>query len=69
MHNFQVIANLQSKDFAKATRSKIQDNWTSTDAKYYGVDVEMLEDHGTAHLCVIDKDGNAVSVTSTINFL
>jgi len=48
-------------------RSKISDNFTSSDPKYYGADFDMPENHGTANMVVIDSMGNAVISTSTIN--
>ena len=48
-------------------RSKIARN-TLSEADYGG-DFEQVDDHGTTHISIIDPDGNAVSVTSTINLL
>ncbi|MCA9280263.1 MAG: gamma-glutamyltransferase [Phycisphaeraceae bacterium] len=33
----------------------------------YGTQVDLPEDHGTSHFCVIDPMGNAVACTETIN--
>lgn len=48
-------------------QSKISDNFTSTDPKYYGADYYMPVDHGTANMVVTDSMGNTVVATSTIN--
>lgn len=36
-------------------------------AEYYGTAVQIPEDDGTQHISIIDKDGFAVALTSTIN--
>lgn len=58
-----------SKSFAEEIRTKISDTTTSQNASYYGAEVSLLEDHGTAHLVVLAPNGDAISVTSTINFV
>lgn len=46
---------------------KIDDNATSNDPSFYGGDFEMGSDAGTSHTCVLAPNGDAVSVTSTVN--
>ncbi|OMJ09418.1 Gamma-glutamyltranspeptidase 1 [Smittium culicis] len=60
------ISKSQSKDFSAKLRSKISDNETHS-YQYYNLKNDIKNDHGTTHLSVIDKDGLAVSLTSTIN--
>ncbi|XP_046836284.1 scoloptoxin SSD14-like isoform X1 [Vespa crabro] len=61
--------NLTSKDYANQIRMKIEDTKTWSDPKHYGASFDVgTEDHGTAHLSVIAQNGDAVSVTSTINY-
>lgn len=63
---WQLVANLTSKDFADQIRKRIWDNQThSTD--WYGPVWEGRVKTGTAHLSVVAQNGDAVSVTSTIN--
>ena len=61
---------MTSESFAREARLKIRDE-TVNDADYYaGAGVSYTpDDHGTAHLSTLDKDGLAVSVTSSINLL
>ncbi|KAJ9582225.1 hypothetical protein L9F63_003435, partial [Diploptera punctata] len=63
----ELIQQLTSKSYAESVRQKISDNRTSQDPAYYGAEVVMPEDHGTAHITVLAPNGDAVSVTSTIN--
>lgn len=64
----EVVNNITSKFWAQMVRSKI--SWGTHPDAYYGGSFEALpEDHGTTHISVIDKHGNAVSVTSTINLI
>ncbi|XP_058443563.1 glutathione hydrolase 1 proenzyme-like [Malaya genurostris] len=63
----ELIRNLTSKDYADYIRAKIDDHRTFTDYKFYGADFTTPDDHGTAHVSVLAPNGDAVSVTSTIN--
>lgn len=58
---------MTSTDFAKEIRTKIFDNSTSQDPSYYGANTTQPNDSGTAHISVLAPNGDAVSVTSTIN--
>lgn len=64
----ELIKNLTSFEYAKEIARNISDAKTSNDFRDYGVDWSVPEDHGTAHLCVLAANGDAVSITSTINF-
>uniref|UniRef100_A0A1I7U5Y7 Gamma-glutamyltranspeptidase 1 n=1 Tax=Caenorhabditis tropicalis TaxID=1561998 RepID=A0A1I7U5Y7_9PELO len=61
-----IAKNITSKEWAEWVRSKITDETHPDD--YYGGSFESPpQDHGTTHVSIIDAQGNAVSVTSTIN--
>jgi gamma-glutamyltranspeptidase/glutathione hydrolase/leukotriene-C4 hydrolase len=62
----QLVANLTSRAYADAIRAQITDNSTHN-VSYYGPTFYDQYTTGTAQLSVIDAEGNAVSVTSTIN--
>ena len=61
------MSNLTSEDSAAAAFDRIKDNITFNDTSYYGGEYWGTQDAGTSHTCVIAPNGDAVSVTSTIN--
>ncbi|KAG2242356.1 hypothetical protein Bca52824_095803 [Brassica carinata] len=61
-----VVSDMLSPEFAKDLKKKINDDKTF-DPKYYGGIWNQIDDHGTSHLSIIDRERNAVSMTSTIN--
>ncbi|CAK5059699.1 unnamed protein product [Meloidogyne enterolobii] len=64
----EIVKNITSSEWAQLVRSKI--SWGTHPDSFYGGSFQALpEDHGTTHISVIDKYGNAVSVTSTINLI
>ncbi|XP_023218594.1 glutathione hydrolase 1 proenzyme-like isoform X2 [Centruroides sculpturatus] len=63
----QTVQKLLSKGFADETRARIKNNKISHNPEYYGLRFRKSEDGGTAHLSVIAPNGDAVSVTSTVN--
>ncbi|KAL6456220.1 hypothetical protein MHYP_G00347620 [Metynnis hypsauchen] len=62
----EAYATIQ-KEFAEHIRKKITDNGTY-DGQYYSISSDE-ETHGTTHLSILDEDGMAVSVTSSINYM
>ncbi|XP_030764165.1 glutathione hydrolase 1 proenzyme-like isoform X1 [Sitophilus oryzae] len=63
----ELLANLTSKEYAENIRKQIVDNATFDDPKHYGAVFYDKGDHGTAHISIVDQNGDAVSVTSSIN--
>ncbi|CAL1536404.1 unnamed protein product [Lymnaea stagnalis] len=61
-----LIQSLTSRKFANSIRQQISDNATY-DYRYYGPTFETGNTTSTSHLSVLDQEGSAVSVTSTIN--
>lgn len=53
--------------FAVEIRKLIKDDHTFNDMAYYGANFTNVEDHGTANIVVLAPNGDAISVTSTIN--
>ncbi|XP_071965545.1 glutathione hydrolase 1 proenzyme-like, partial [Antedon mediterranea] len=67
----QVMENLASEDFASNVRYTIKDDrLTYTNLSYYssGIFDETEKKGSTSHVSVLDENGNAVSVTTTINY-
>ncbi|KAG8194808.1 hypothetical protein JTE90_017249 [Oedothorax gibbosus] len=62
----EIIANLQSEDYAKSIWKQISDEQTYPTSFYKPV-MEITDDHGTAHVSVLAANGDAVSVTSSVN--
>ncbi|XP_046391098.1 scoloptoxin SSD14-like isoform X2 [Ischnura elegans] len=65
----ELVKNLTSKEYALAIRQLLSDNRTWQDPEHYGAVLSQPDDHGTAHVSVLSPDGDAVSVTSTVNLL
>ncbi|CAH0715406.1 unnamed protein product, partial [Brenthis ino] len=62
------IKNITSPHYGTEIRLKINDSATSNNTAYYGATEYQKSDFGTAHISVIASNGDAVSVTSSLNF-
>lgn len=65
----ELVQNLTSYEFAKEMRKKIDDFKTHNDISYYGSNLGAPEDHGTAHISVLAPNGDAISITGTVNYI
>ncbi|CAA7037118.1 unnamed protein product [Microthlaspi erraticum] len=61
-----VVNKMVSKSHADKIRSEISDIKTYP-PEHYRSRYSQLEDQGTSHFCVVDKDRNVVSMTTTVN--
>ncbi|ESK94248.1 gamma-glutamyltranspeptidase 1 [Moniliophthora roreri MCA 2997] len=62
----ELIDEVPTKEFATAIVANLTDDRTHP-PEYYNPIFDMTDDHGTQHVSVIDQDGTAVSLTSTVN--
>ena len=62
------VAELTSKAYAAETRKNISLNMATPSASIAPADLAPYESNETTHFSIVDKDGNAVSNTYTINF-
>ncbi|EGO25825.1 hypothetical protein SERLADRAFT_388352 [Serpula lacrymans var. lacrymans S7.9] len=62
------IGKISTKEFADEISTNITDDRTHP-PEYYNPEFDVKVDHGTSHTSTIDKDGMAVSLTSTVNFV
>ncbi|XP_035226663.1 scoloptoxin SSD14-like isoform X2 [Stegodyphus dumicola] len=62
----QLVSNLVSRDYASSIWRQISDEKTHP-TSFYKPEMEVTNDRGTAHVSVVAANGDAVSVTSTIN--
>ncbi|VDD89604.1 unnamed protein product [Enterobius vermicularis] len=65
--SMKLAKEITSEAYVNKLRSLITEK--THDIPYYGIDSTGFDDHGTTHASVVDYDGNAVSVTSTVNLL
>ncbi|KAF8798738.1 gamma-glutamyltranspeptidase [Phlegmacium glaucopus] len=62
------IGEISTKAYAKKIFQNITDDRTHP-SEYYNPEHEVSIDHGTAHTSVVDKNGMAVALTSTVNLV
>lgn len=65
----KVVQNLTDTKFAMEIREKINDFKTYQDYAHYGANFSSRTDHGTANINILAPNGDAISVTGTINTL
>ena len=62
------MANITSKEWAADKHNRTNDERTFNETDHYEANFFSPEDHGTAHISVLAPNGDAVAVTTTINF-
>ncbi|KAI0682415.1 gamma-glutamyltranspeptidase [Cytidiella melzeri] len=62
------ILEIPTKEYAQFIFPNITDDHTHTPGYYHPV-YDVPIDHGTSHSSIVDKDGMAVAITSTVNLI
>ncbi|KIJ67718.1 hypothetical protein HYDPIDRAFT_83226 [Hydnomerulius pinastri MD-312] len=62
------VAEISTKKFADLIAANITDDRTHP-PQYYNPEFDIKTDHGTSHTSVVDKDGMAVALTTTVNLV
>ena len=66
LRSFQIAQKMIEQQLGDDLHKKIKDNGTHSNVSYYTSSYSDA-DYGTTHLAVLAENGDAVSVTSTIN--
>lgn len=56
-----------SAEYASEIREQIDDDKTSSDPLHYGGNFSVIADKGTSHVSILAPNGDAISITSSIN--
>ena len=52
-----------------AVKTQIEDSKTFNDSEHYGAQEQLNEDHGTCHHSFLSPQGDAISVSASVNLL
>lgn len=63
-----IVKHILSDDFAQNVDEKIDDKRTFNNYEHYSLRFVSPNDHGTSHISIISENGDALSVTSSINY-
>lgn len=64
----EIINEILSDDYRRNIGMKISDATSYEDFNNYGLKAIAPNDHGTSHISMIAPNGDAISVTSSINY-
>ena len=64
-----MVKNLTSQAWVEQIKSEIDDTRTYDDPEHYGAKDYLTEDHGTCQHSFLSPDGDAVSVTASVNLI
>lgn len=65
----KTLEELGNLEYANSVRASIWDNQTFGDFEHYGADSAVQIDYGTGHISILAPNGDAVALTSTINYM
>jgi gamma-glutamyltranspeptidase/glutathione hydrolase/leukotriene-C4 hydrolase len=65
----RTLRELESVEYADSIRTIIDDTKTYNDYEHYGANASVSLDYGTGHISILAANGDAVALTSTINFM
>ncbi|KAF9647325.1 gamma-glutamyltranspeptidase [Thelephora ganbajun] len=68
LDDLDYIKKLPTKQYAAKVVANITDDATHT-PDYYNPVFDVPSDHGTSHTSIVDKNGMAVSITSSVNWV
>ncbi|KAF9005378.1 gamma-glutamyltranspeptidase, partial [Hymenopellis radicata] len=67
-NNTHIIQQMSTKEFADTVFPNITDDRTHP-PDYYNPEYDVQTDHGTMHISILDSNGMAVALTSTVNLV